>query len=236
MKRKSVFALFFIFLTWTLCSSQAIIVPDSIYPPSELIISGHGKWTKENYPNRIKEFKNNPLNFNDIVFLGNSLTEGGKDWAKRFNVPNVKNRGISGDNTAGVLERLGEIYYFKASKVFILIGGNDFYTRKSPDFIVNNIFKIVDNIHLNSSETEIYVQTMTPTHHQDWIETIVALNEILRNNDIAHNYILIDIHTLLKDSNGLIKKEYTTDGVHLSEEGYNIWTNGVKEYVVGVKQ
>lgn len=236
MKGKSVFALFFIFFTWTLCSSQSITVPDSIYPPSDLIIPGHPKQTKEHYPKRIKEFKNNPLNFNDIVFIGNSLTEGGKDWAKRFNVANVKNRGIGGDVPAGVLERLGEIYYFKASKVFILIGAVELYNHKSPDFIANNIIKIVDNIHLNLSQTEIYVQTITPTHHQDWIEKIAAINEILRNNDIAHNYILIDIHALLKDSNGLIKKEYTTDGVHLSEEGYNIWTNGVKRYVVGVKQ
>ena len=68
MKKKWVFALFFIFCTWPLCSSQSAIVPDSIYPPSDLIISYHNDWTKEHYPERIKEFKNNPLNFNDIVF------------------------------------------------------------------------------------------------------------------------------------------------------------------------
>jgi hypothetical protein len=57
----------------------------------------------------IREFKSNPLNFNDIVFLGNSITESGKDWSKRLNYPNIKNRGIGGDVTDGVLARLDEI-------------------------------------------------------------------------------------------------------------------------------
>ncbi len=35
-----------------------------------------------------------PLNFNDIVFLGNSITAEGKDWSERLNYPNVRNRGI----------------------------------------------------------------------------------------------------------------------------------------------
>ena len=57
-----------------------------------------------------------------IIFIGNSITEGGKNWSEKFNIPNIRNRGISGDVTDGVLERLDEIIFFKPKAVFILIG------------------------------------------------------------------------------------------------------------------
>ena len=45
-----------------------------------------------------------------IVMLGNSLTENGKDWAERIGTTkNVVNRGIIGDNTVGMKERLYQI-------------------------------------------------------------------------------------------------------------------------------
>ena len=41
-----------------------------------------------------------------IVFLGNSITEQGGDWGKRLGWSSLKNRGISGDVTEGVLRDL----------------------------------------------------------------------------------------------------------------------------------
>ena len=54
----------------------------------------------------------------DIVFIGNSITELGGDWGKRLDCSSLKNRGISGDVTEGVLKRLGEITYVKPKKYF----------------------------------------------------------------------------------------------------------------------
>ena len=44
----------------------------------------------------------------DIVMLGNSITDGG-EWAEILDNVHVKNRGISGDTTDGVLQRLSSI-------------------------------------------------------------------------------------------------------------------------------
>jgi hypothetical protein len=49
-------------------------LPDNLYPPDTLSISYHSDWTKAHYPEKIKEFKKNPLAMNDIVFLGNAPT------------------------------------------------------------------------------------------------------------------------------------------------------------------
>ncbi|HPI85609.1 MAG TPA: GDSL-type esterase/lipase family protein, partial [Bacteroidales bacterium] len=62
----------------------------------------------------------------DIVFLGDSLTEG-FDLQHYFNLPNLKNRGISGDTTYQVLYRLEEIWNSKPAGLFLMIGINDMF-------------------------------------------------------------------------------------------------------------
>jgi hypothetical protein len=62
------------------------------------------------------------LNFGEIVFIGNRITEGGKNWSEKFNIPNIRNRGIGGDVTDGVLERLGEIIFLNQIPFLFLLG------------------------------------------------------------------------------------------------------------------
>jgi hypothetical protein len=215
------------------CSAQRTSVPDSIYPPETIVIPGLSDWTKTHYPQRIKEFKTYPLDYNDIVFIGNSIVEMGCDWGGRFNSTIIKNRGIAGDNTAGVLQRLGEIRYFKPSAVFILIGVNDlFVDTVTSQYVANNIFKIVKNISHNSPSTKIYVQTILPTNMAYMVSKIKTTNDILRSNPKALNYTLVDLHSLLADNQDLIVSSYTKDGVHLTEAGYSVWENAEKKYFI----
>lgn len=211
------------------CRSQS--VPDSVYPSADLVISYHTEWTKTHYPVRIQEFKNNPLKQNDIVFLGNSLTENAGDWSLRFNAPNIRNRGIAGDVTEGVLARLGEIYYFKPASVFIEIGINDLFASKTPGFIAGNICKMARRIHLNTPETKVYVQTILPTSNQYLVANIKATNDILRDSASTLGYTLVELHALFANSSDLIKTEYTTDGVHLTAAGYEVWVTEEKKYI-----
>lgn len=202
-------------------------VPDSIYPPESLVISYHTAWTRTNYPQRIKQFKSNPLENSDIVFLGNSLTELGGNWGSRFSNSSVKNRGIAGDVTEGVLARLGEIYYFKPEAVFLLIGINDIFANKTPEFIAANIALIATKIHERTPETNVYVQTILPTTNAGIVAKIRETNTLLVANATANNYTIIDLHPLFANESDLLKPEYTTDGTHLSEAGYALWVNEV---------
>lgn len=45
------------------------VIPDLMYPDSTLVIATHSDWTKTHYPERIQEFKANPLKINDIIFF-----------------------------------------------------------------------------------------------------------------------------------------------------------------------
>ena len=155
--KKAIF-LTILFLSLTSCSSQSDMptptpVKDTnfLYPSPNVVIPYHIEWTKTHYIERIATFKANPIQTGDIVFIGISITEQGGNWGQRFNNPKVKNRGIAGDVTAGVLNSLAEIYYYKPKKVFIKIGINDlFHNELTPGYVANNIKSIVSKIHLES--------------------------------------------------------------------------------------
>ena len=98
-----------------------------LYPDSTAVIKYQLNWQRNFYQKRIKECINDPIGENKIVFIGNSITYSMRHWDKKFNVKNIVNRGISGDYSDGILERLDEIIYYKPLAVFLLIGLNDFF-------------------------------------------------------------------------------------------------------------
>lgn len=205
---------------------------NQLYPAPDLEIKKHSVWTKNHYIERIEEFKRNPINYGDVVFLGNSITEGGKDWNRIFDKTNIKNRGISGDITEGVLHRLNEILYYKPSAVFILIGINDIFKGTIPnEEIVGNIQKIVNLINLYSPKTKVYVQTLLPTSNKNIVLRIADVNKNLKENRKSSYYKLIDLHSQFANEKDMIMTEYTYDGTHLNDAGYKVWANYVKRYV-----
>ncbi len=223
--------LFFCITIWnyrnntTYRSKTENAIPDSLYPSPNLVVTYHTKWAKNHYKERINYFKQHPLSQHDIVFIGNSIIEQGGDWGKRFGHSNIKNRGISGDVTEGVLNRLGEINYIQPKAVFVLCGINDLLAYKSANFVVNNTLKIVQKIHKQSPTTKVYIQTILPTDKVDLVGKIQEINIQLKNKATANNYTVIDLHSLFADSNDLIKSTLTYDGTHPNEAGYNEWMN-----------
>lgn len=205
---------------------------NSLFPSDTILINTHTEWTRSHYPERIKEFKAAPLENKDIVFLGNSITEGGGDWGTRFNNPKVKNRGIAGDTTDGVLARLDELIHFKSAQVFILIGINDLFRDDMPSQKVHdNIISIVRTIHKESPETKVYIQTILPTTTEGINSKVRLTNSLLKESESSETYKLIRLHEQFIGSDEAMNMEFSTDGVHLNEKGYNQWVNKISSYV-----
>ena len=211
---------------------------EKLYPPDSLTIIYHTDWTKNHYRERVQEFKKEPLRRGDIVFIGNSITEGGKDWGLKLNLPNVKNRGIAGDCTDGVLQRLDEINYFKPKVIFILIGVNDLFNLyyqnqiPSPEYVGNNIVKIANEIHKKTPKTKVYVQTILPTSKDFMKENIDKVNRIIKSHENKKTYQVIDLNTAFSDENGFLNNYLTYDGTHLNDAGYSVWVDILKPHLV----
>ena len=108
------------------------------------IIASYGQEKKSNehkfspfYYHKVSHFRTLPNTKGEIIFLGNSITDY-CEWSELFQNSKIKNRGISGDVTDGVLERLDEVTESKPSKIFLMIGINDLSRGKSEEYIFNN--------------------------------------------------------------------------------------------------
>ncbi len=241
-KRSRFFIPFFLCISMGLSAQVSEVgidpteIPDSIYPKPSLVITNQYERVKAYYFQKINSFKLAPLEKGDIVFLGNSITEGGGNWAKRFNNPRIKNRGISGDVTDGVLARLEEINFYQPSAVFLLIGINDLFNPDiSAEYVGNNVVKIANSIHAKCPDTKIFVQTILPTLHPEMVTKVQKANEIIKTNLDKKVAKLLNLHKIYADDNDLLMKEYTSDGLHLNEEGYKLWVEALGKYVGSIQ-
>lgn len=188
------------------------------------------------YPLLVDQFKSFPKAKSDIIFLGNSITAG-TDWNELLQIPQARNRGISGDITFGVLERLDDVIAGRPKKIFVLIGINDISRNIPDDVILNNYEKIIDRIQKGSPKTHIYFQTLLPVNstfekfknHYGKDEHILYINEGIRKLTTEKGIQLIDLYPHFLDGDNRLKASLTHDGLHLRMEGYQLWAKILKE-------
>lgn len=209
-----------IFMVSTLvvaCRSSEVIVED---------------FRTETYNSRMAYFAGNPLRDKQIVFFGNSITQAG-NWELYFPGANVANRGISGDNTEGMLARMDEIVAAKPEKFFIMAGINDISLSRPEKKIIDNYRKIMERIKTGSPGTEIYIQSVLPINNdferysrlKGKEKRILSLNQLLRVLAQSENVPFVNLYPYFTDTEGRLREEFTGDGLHLTQEAYRLWAD-----------
>ncbi len=195
------------------------------------------------YQQRVSHFKLIPVKENDIVFIGNSITDGA-EWSELFNDITIKNRGISGDFSAGILHRINDIVKQNPRKIFLLIGTNDLAWGISTDSVIKNILLTADWIKQESPSTQLFIQSVLPVSdvfkkfigHTNKTDSILKLNSRLKKESEIHRYNYIDLHTFFCNKQGKLNVKYTNDGLHLLAEGYILWKHLVFPYLYGIEE
>ena len=190
---------------------------------------------------RMRTFEDEPpIRSTDIVMLGNSITEGGKDWAEKLGKPNVRNRGVSGDVALGVDARLYQITPHKPAKIFLLIGINDVSHDVTVDSVMTDIRTLVDHILAQSPKTKLVLQSLLPIREStgrwkrlqgktDMIPQINARIEALAREK-GLTFINLFPHFTEPGTN-VMRAELTYDGLHLSKAGYDVWVKLLKPHL-----
>lgn len=191
------------------------------------------------YYQRATLFEELPITSKDIVFLGNSITNGA-EWSELFQNKNVKNRGISGDICMGVYDRLDAILKGKPAKIFLLIGINDVNRGTPADTIVSRIGMIARKIKADSPKTKLYLQSVLPVtdhykmfqgHTSRW-QVIPEINKGLIRLAAEEGATYIDLYShFVDEKTGKMNINYTNDGLHLLGKGYVKWVEIVKPYI-----
>lgn len=170
------------------------------------------------------------------VFLGNSITERGQ-WHELLPGEIIMNRGIGGDNTFGVLARLGDVTKYKPKRIFLLIGINDLGRGLPIEVISNNYRQIIQQIKTQSPKTKLYVQSVLPMNEvmlkaeylKNKKDSVIKLNESIQSIAREAGVPYINLHPVFADAKGELKEAFTQDGIHLRPDAYVEWVAFLKK-------
>lgn len=191
------------------------------------------------YYRRFLQFMDEPpVTPDDIVMLGNSLTENGGDWSRRLRLPHVLNRGIIGDDAPGVYQRLHQILPGRPRDLFLMIGVNDLSHGLTPDSVAVLVRRVVERIRRESPCTRLHLQSLLPINESFGRYRLLAgktalvpeVNARLRRLAREQRIDFIDLFPLFTEKGtDTLRRDLTTDGLHLNEKGYNVWSRELKK-------
>lgn len=177
----------------------------------------------------------------DVVFMGNSITEG---WVKShpefFSENNYTGRGISGQTTSQMLLRFqSDVIALKPKLVVINAGTNDIAQNTGiydPDFTFNNIKAMADIAQNNG--IKVIIASVLPAAAFPWRKEITevsqkvdALNNRLKQYAGSNKFIFVDYNTAMRDAKGGMREGLSKDGIHPVPAGYAIMEPMIKDAI-----
>ena len=185
------------------------------------------------YRHRQSQFDQLPVAAADILFIGDSITDEG-EWSDWFPAATLRNRGISGDTTAGVLRRLPALLDTAPETIFLMIGINDLiFLGRSPEQVLGRYGQILTLMQQRAPQTQVYVQSVLPVgdpYSPELNAKILQLNRGLATLAAAAGYTYVDLHPLFVVE-GQLDSACTADGLHLNGEGYARWVEHIRPLI-----
>ena len=201
--------------------------------------------------------------FNDAVFVGDSVslklnlyvsaqrkTDSNFMGTAQFLTPGSYGTGnelkeLGSDNSVHPSYNGTEMYLadaiqsMGAKKVFIMLGMNDIAVYGN-DGAVKNMETVLTQIKEKNPETSIYVQSMTPIVGTAQTSSLTNENLNIYNAGLKtmceqNGYTYLDVASVMKDSEGNLKREYCSDpdnmGVHFTDEGCKVWIDYLRTHI-----
>lgn len=194
--------------------------------------------------NNFSYLNKNICHQNQIVLVGDSITELFNmelfdEFCKVHGV-NIYNRGISGDTTDRLLERLDEnVLNINPKAVVLLIGINDLTAGADVEYIAGNIEATVERIRNSNTNTLIVLQAVYPVNTKMYrsivlkkaAKKISTLNSKIKSIANKYGTDYIDFTKKLSDSDGMFSSELTYDGLHPTAKGFYIVEKEIEHIV-----
>jgi lysophospholipase L1-like esterase len=181
----------------------------------------------------------------DLLFLGDSLTDAWREgkakaiWEARFAPYHAANFGLSGDRTQHLLWRLqnGELDGIEPRVIVLLIGTNNIGQPgpETPASAVAGIQAILHTIRAKSPKSKILLLGVFPRNeHPDHPlrAQVKAINvELSKQDDGGKTIRFEDLGPRFLKSDGTLSKEIMYDFIHLTDKGYQVWADALRDPV-----
>ncbi|MGD1871756.1 MAG: GDSL-type esterase/lipase family protein [Mastigocoleus sp.] len=163
------------------------------------------------------------------VMVGDSLSL----WFPTERLSTAKlwlNQGISGDTSKGILRRLTAFSKTRPDAIYVMVGINDLRKGIKSDVILRNQRGIIRRLKLAHPHSTIIVKSILPTRLSTISnQTIRRINNQLAKIAKEEGVRYLNMYTWFADFEDKLKQDLTTDGLHLSENGYVVWQSIIQQ-------
>ncbi|MGA1476650.1 MAG: GDSL-type esterase/lipase family protein, partial [Prochlorothrix sp.] len=156
------------------------------------------------------------------VMLGDSLSL----WMPGESLPQDRlwlNQGISGDTTTGILQRIHLFQQTRPDTIYVMAGINDLLQGASDQTVVQNLTTIARRLRQDHPQADIVLQSILPTDNRVPNARIRRINQQIAQIAQQQDARYLDLHPYFADDRGNLRRDFTTDGVHLTALGYGVW-------------
>ena len=178
-----------------------------------------------------------------IVFIGNSITQGWKNFMpEMFDNQTFINRGISGQTSTEMLVRFRtDVINLKPKVVVILAGTNDIAGNtlfRGLEIVVGNISSMAELASQNN--IKVILCSVLPAADFPWRKgknpdiKIPLLNRLIKDYAQKKGFYYLDYYNLMNDGNNGLKKDYGNDGVHPNMNGYKLMQKMVLDAISNI--
>ncbi|HAX86363.1 MAG TPA: acylhydrolase [Cyanobacteria bacterium UBA11370] len=168
------------------------------------------------------------------ILVGDSLTL----WFPSQGLSNNQfwlNQGISGENSTQILNRLSAFSQTRPNTIYLMAGTNDLRQGVSDRVILDNTRQILRRLRQTHPQAQVIVQSILPMRLGAIpTERIRNLNQQIALIAQQEGAGYLNLHSLFVDDEGQLRRDLTTDGIHLASSGYDVWQQGLQyaEFVI----
>ena len=138
------------------------------------------------------------------------------------------NQSISGDTTAGILQRVSTFANTRATTIHLMAGANDLKNGVPEAQIVSNLQRTVRILQRQHPQAQIIVYSVLPTRRAEiGNDRVRSLNAQLARMTQQRAVEYRDLHPSFRDEWGHLRPDLTTDGLHLNPQGYALWQQAI---------
>ncbi len=170
-----------------------------------------------------------------ILFTGSSSIKFWKDPAKDFNNPQILNRGFGGSQIIDLIENFDQVILkYHPKKIVIYSGDNDVQVGKSAEIVFGDFCTLYGMIKAKLPDANVYYIAIKPSLNR-WSKVL----EMKKANTMINEYLntksngtFVDIFSPMIGTEGKpCKKWFVEDGLHMTKEGYQLWTKILAPYI-----
>ncbi len=187
---------------------------------------------------RCQAFKKEKVQPGSLLFMGDSIIEFFS--LKKFLGQDLKflNHGIAGTSAHWLLEHVDQVLAgAQPDQIFLLIGTNDIGMGFEVAEIVKTIEEILNKLRRLSFGSRLTLISVLPVNEASQYAAKVKIRRNAKIQELNQRLKELpgvdfaDVYGVLLDEQGQLAEEYTQEGLHLTQAGYEQLANALKLYL-----